>query len=224
MACKSIVGSAPPLRNLIWALIDETGLGPGERLPSERDLALRFGVSRQSLRKALIALEIEGRVEIRGGSGVYVCRTLISGALFASLEGVSPEALMQARTVFEHEVVLLAAANVDRIWLQRLSEALSAMRGGRRRQQIDAERRFHLCIAKMAGNSVLVGMVGALFDGQHSAIASCQGKRAHARRPALAEHEAIYRALEDRNPHVAAVAMSNHLIASLDRWLASQQG
>ena len=56
----------------IRALIETEQIAPGARLPAERDLALQLGVSRPSLREALIALEIDGRVEIRGGSGVYV--------------------------------------------------------------------------------------------------------------------------------------------------------
>jgi GntR family transcriptional repressor for pyruvate dehydrogenase complex len=58
----------------IRSLIQSGGFAPGTRLPPERDLAQQLGVSRPSLREALIALEIAGSVEIRQGSGVYVCR------------------------------------------------------------------------------------------------------------------------------------------------------
>ena len=58
--------------DLILALVEAHRLAPGDRLPGERDLAERLGVSRPSLREALIALEVEGRVEIRMGSGIYV--------------------------------------------------------------------------------------------------------------------------------------------------------
>src|SRR5512132_3751185 len=56
----------------IAALIDRGEYGAGERLPPERDLAKQLGVSRPSVREALIALEVEGYVEVRVGSGVYV--------------------------------------------------------------------------------------------------------------------------------------------------------
>ena len=56
----------------IFALIDAGEFKPGERLPSERALAERFDVSRTSVREAIIALEVQGAVEVRGGSGIYV--------------------------------------------------------------------------------------------------------------------------------------------------------
>src|ERR1700682_6560915 len=54
------------------ALIEKGEYGPAQRLPPERDLAKQLGVSRPSVREALIALEVEGYVEVRVGSGVYV--------------------------------------------------------------------------------------------------------------------------------------------------------
>src|SRR5437868_13567352 len=57
----------------IRELIQQGGFDTGTRLPPERDLAQQLGVSRPSLREALIALDVEGSVEIRSGSGVYVC-------------------------------------------------------------------------------------------------------------------------------------------------------
>ena len=59
--------------DLIRGVISSGGFPVGSRLPPERDFAVQLGVSRPSLREALIALEIEGLVEIRMGSGVYVC-------------------------------------------------------------------------------------------------------------------------------------------------------
>lgn len=208
----------------IRALIEEEGIATGSRLPAERELALQLGVSRPSLREALIALEIDGRVEIRGGSGVYVCALPAGGEGGTSALGDSPAELMQARVVLESGIITLACARVTKQGLQRIEEALSAMReehtGGR--WPVDADRRFHLSIAEMAGNAVLVDMVGTLFDGRHSPIAvrmSGQVESLHTWQIALAEHEAIYRALEARNPQAAAAAMCSHLLASHGRWV-----
>ncbi|WP_310259107.1 FadR/GntR family transcriptional regulator [Roseateles saccharophilus] len=208
----------------IRALIDEEELEAGARLPAERELALQLGVSRPSLREALIALEIDGRVEIRGGSGVYVC-ALPAGAGDAATStlGESPAELMQARVVLEGAVITLAAARVTKAGLQRVEEALAAMREEHAsgRKPVDADRRFHLSIAEMAGNSVLVDMVGTLFDGRHDPIAarmSGQVESTHTWQAAVGEHEAIYRALEARNPQAAAAAMCSHLLASHGRW------
>ncbi len=56
------------------SLIASGELGEGSRLPSERDLALQLGVSRPSVREALIALEVQGKVEVRVGAGIFVAR------------------------------------------------------------------------------------------------------------------------------------------------------
>jgi DNA-binding FadR family transcriptional regulator len=85
----------------IRALIESDGIAPGSRLPAERELAVQLGVSRPSLREALIALEIDGRVEIRGGSGVYVCAPLEEGDVATPALGESPAELMNARVVLE---------------------------------------------------------------------------------------------------------------------------
>src|SRR6185312_9733452 len=97
----------------ILALIRQGEFPAGERLPPERELALKLGVSRPSLREALIALEIGGQVEIRMGSGVYVNATGAEGAGTIAALGDSPSELMQARAVIEGSVVVLAATNMS---------------------------------------------------------------------------------------------------------------
>lgn len=210
----------------VRALIDDEGIAPGSRLPAERDLALQLGVSRPSLREALIALEIDGRIDIRSGSGVYVCAPPQHSAPGSgtSALGESPAELIQARVVLESAVITLAAARVTKAGLQRVEEALNAMREENMRggKPVEADRRFHLSIAEMAGNSLLMDMVGTLFDGRKSPIASrMTGGQETPRtwQAAMAEHDAIYRALEARNPQAAAAAMCSHLMASHGRWV-----
>ena len=209
----------------IRAVIHEGRFEPGARLPPERELALQLGVSRPSLREALIALEIDGRVEIRMGSGVYVCAPPATAERSTPALGESPTELMQARAALEGAVITLAAARVTRQGLERVAESLAAMKRehARGRMPVDADRRFHMGIAEMCGNSVLVRMVGELFDGRHSPISSRMSGRAETVQTwtvALAEHERIYRALEARNPQAAAAAMFTHLRASEERWVA----
>ncbi|KQW49770.1 MULTISPECIES: FadR/GntR family transcriptional regulator [unclassified Roseateles] len=207
----------------VRALIASEGLAAGVRLPAERELALQLGVSRPSLREALIALEIDGRIEIRGGSGIYVTAGQQPGGTATSALGDSPAELMQARVVLESAVITLAAARVTKAGLRRVEEALDAMREDHAhgRKPVDADRRFHISIAEMGGNSVLVDMVGTLFDGRHSPLSSRMSghvESVHTWQTALAEHEAILQALEARNPQAAAAAMCSHLIASHGRW------
>lgn len=206
-------------------LIAEQGLVAGARLPAERELAQQLGVSRPSVREALIALEIEGWVEIRGGSGVYVCDKPGDGGETPSL-GESPAELMQARLVLESAVVTLAAARATKEGLQRVEKALAAMREQHAQgfKPVEADRRFHISIAEMTGNAVLVELVGKLFDGRHSPLSARMSSEAESSpqiwRVALDEHEAIYRALEARSPQAAVAALGGHLQASQGRWVS----
>jgi DNA-binding FadR family transcriptional regulator len=195
----------------------------GARLPAERDLASLLGVSRASLREALIALEISGRVEIRSGSGIYVSAGRRSDALPFSL-GESPADLLQARVALESFVASLAAARASTVGLQRIEEALDEMRESLADgcKPVEADRRFHLTIAEQSGNQVLVSMVANLLDGRNSPIASRMSAHVenfHSWKSALAEHEAVLRALKSRNPQAAAAAICHHLQASHGRWL-----
>jgi GntR family transcriptional regulator, transcriptional repressor for pyruvate dehydrogenase complex len=208
----------------IRKLIEQGSFGPGSRLPPERELALQLGVSRPSLREALIALDIHGIVEIRMGSGVYVCAARLPADVEMRALGESPSELMQARAVLESSVIALAAARATRQGLDRVKTCLDAMRHEMQRgdHPVETDRRFHVGIAELAGNSILARMVGELFDGRHEAISSRMARRsesAHAWEVAFQEHERIYQALEARDPQEAAAAMSTHLKASQERWI-----
>src|SRR5690606_26985718 len=95
--------------------IADASFPAGSRLPAERDLAHHFSVSRTSVREALIALEIAGFVEVRGGSGIYVSNPLpFLRPLFESADaGPGPFELLHARWVVEGEVAALAARAID---------------------------------------------------------------------------------------------------------------
>lgn len=209
--------------------IEHGGIAPGTRLPPEREFASQLGVSRPSLREALIALEIDGRVEIRMGSGVYVCQPPATAGRTTPALGDSPTELMQARAAVEGAVITLAAARATRQGLLRVRESLEAMRADHLRghNPVHNDRRFHLSIAEMAGNSVLARLVGELFDGRHGPLPSRMSGRAENVRTwdqAMAEHEAIYRCLEARDPQSAAAAMCTHLRASQERWIGDVGG
>src|SRR5262245_31219176 len=209
----------------IRTVIEAARFTPGPRLPPERELALQLGVSRPSLREALIALEIEGLVETRMGSGVYVCTPPSTpAALDSPMLGESPSELMQARSVLESAVITLAAARVTRQGLDRVRACLEAMRNDIRRGNppLEADRRLHVTIAELTGNTLLVRLVGELFDARHGAVTSRMSRRAENARSwqtAFEEHEAILRALELRDPQEAAAAMCGHLKASRERWI-----
>src|SRR5450830_1305649 len=92
----------------IRSLIQDGNFPVGARLPPERDLAQQLGVSRPSIREALIALEVEGSVEVRMGAGVYVSHAPERSSHETAAMGESPIELMQARSAVEGSVVMLA--------------------------------------------------------------------------------------------------------------------
>ncbi|MDP9898003.1 FadR/GntR family transcriptional regulator [Variovorax ginsengisoli] len=205
-------------------LIQQGNYKDGHRLPPERDLAQQLGVSRPSLREALIALEIEGSVEIRMGSGVYVCnRTLRRSPLPPSM-GESPAELMQARGALEGAVIVLACAHATPEGLARVQESVEAMRADivAGRDVLEHDREFHVRIAELTGNSILVSLVGTLFDERRGPLASHMRERLEGRptwNEALAEHEQILRCLHQRDPLLAESAMRSHIRAAADRWV-----
>ena len=212
---------ADQIRELIQAGVFEVGA----RLPAERDLAQQLGVSRPSLREALIALDVEGNVEIRSGSGVYVCQQPEPQAPRATPAlGESPRELMQARAAVESAVVIMACSQGTEGQRKRLREVLKKMQSetARRKPPVDIDRQFHLTLAEMTGNAVMVRIVAELFDERYSPIFAKLTLRYENSRTwsaALREHEAIVRAVEARDPLAAQAAMLSHLKASEQRWI-----
>jgi DNA-binding FadR family transcriptional regulator len=200
----------------------------GTRLPSERDLAIQLGVSRPSLREALIALEIDGSVEIRMGSGVYVLAAPERSENDSFSLGESPSELMHARAVIEGSVIVLASARIEKSTLSELRSLIDKMRieVDRGRRPLDHDRSFHVAIAVSSGNSVLARLVAELFDERHSPISEKIRVRFENQvtwAAAIAEHEAILGALELRDPMLAQAKMQCHLEASRRRWVLDDE-
>ncbi|CAB3809729.1 FadR/GntR family transcriptional regulator [Paraburkholderia fynbosensis] len=197
----------------------------GSRLPPERELAQLIGVSRPSLREALIALEIEGAVEVRSGSGVYVTLNIDVADSSTSL-GESPSEIMDARASIEGAVAAKACARVTNEGLTALQNLLENMRatihdGG---VPLDQDRQFHVMLAAQTGNSVLMRIVGELFDERQGIMLAKlrgQSESSDTWRKAQLEHELIYAALEAKDPGQAEAAMRMHLHNSAVRWLGT---
>lgn len=211
----------------IMALVAGQGLAPGQRLPSERDLAERLGVSRPSLREALIALEVEGHVEIRMGSGIYLGPGGVSDLLRADDD--SPMELLEARRIIESAIAEQVAAQVTPELVAALDDNLRQMAAAMNRTplaiRIDAA--FHDLIASGLGNSVLTGLTAQMFQKRLTPIfarysAHFEGPRTWS--GALAEHRAIRDALAARDAAAARAAMHHHLTQSQRRFNESVLG
>ena len=112
---------ADQLRTLIHA----GEFAVGARLPPERDLAAQLGVSRPSVREALIALEVEGLVEVRMGSGIYVLAREAAASAPRVDTAYGPFEIIRARLVVECELAALAARQMDATQHQALRDALA---------------------------------------------------------------------------------------------------
>src|SRR6187455_917489 len=144
----------------IRALIRAGEYGVGARLPPERDLAKQLGVSRPSVREALIALEVEGLVEVRIGSGIYVQPGGVETAAHGPHEAeAGPFELLRARYVIEAECAALAAKSAKKVQVQAIADALDVMQHEMdtgEHQPLSGDRLFHMRIAEATGNGALV--------------------------------------------------------------------
>ncbi|WP_182988624.1 FadR/GntR family transcriptional regulator [Massilia sp. Se16.2.3] len=196
----------------IEALIRSEGIAAGARLPAERELAARLGVSRASLREALIALELGGRIDVRGGSGVYVCASAPSAEVEA---GPGPFEVLAARRLIEAEVCAIAARVATPGAVDAILRALEEME---RNHDIyssneTTDREFHLAIARATGNSALVGTIAYLWEQRgrlwHRLKEHFQTEQL--RRETLLDHRRIFAAIAGRDPAGARSAMRAHL-------------
>lgn len=200
----------------LQALVADGAIARGSRLPSERDLAAQFGVSRPTIREAMIALEIAGVVEVRSGSGVYVRGTDDAPGTLPEAAGPGPFEILEARKLIEGETCALAAARISDAQLLRLQALLDDMREENRRETIteQADEKFHCLIAEAAGNSALTATITWLWQLRNESEISTrfhQRVREEGSRPIVADHQAIVEALEKRDPDAARAAMTRHL-------------
>ena len=197
----------------VLGLIREDRLEPGARLPGENDLATRLGVSRPTVREALIALEIAGHIEVRSGSGSYVCEGRPTLTVDA---GPGPYELLQARLLLEGEVAAECAARSSQAEVAAIRDAIrdmdTAMQEGRHSRH--ADRAFHLAVAAGAHNEVLVRLVDGLWSGIFSPLFHTMSERsglANSQQMARRGHMAVFKAVKLRDRAAAREAMRGHL-------------
>jgi DNA-binding FadR family transcriptional regulator len=211
----------------VATMIRRGDLPPGSRLPAERELAARLGVSRPSLREALIALEMEGLVEVRGGSGVYV-RAPPPPAPLEAADAPGPFDILEARALLEPECAALAARRGAAVRAS-IGLAFAHVVATRTAGQPDAaaDHGFHLAIAEASGNVALARLVGALWRDQAAPLALRLTDLAVStvrRRDNLAEHAAIADAIAAGDAAAARLAMRRHLAAVRRARLAALAG
>jgi DNA-binding FadR family transcriptional regulator len=190
------------------------------RLPAERELAERFAVGRPTVREALLMLELDGMVEIKTGSGVYVVG--IHPKRARALEAdISMLELIEARCLFEGESAALAAKLATEAQIAAIGAALESMI---EEDRLDvpgeqADREFHVRIAQATQNAAITYVIETLWDarsGSAQVAQSLNQVRAAGIKPRIDEHRAVFDAIVARDAEGARAAMRAHLMRVID--------
>ncbi|MEV6419373.1 FadR/GntR family transcriptional regulator [Streptomyces sp. NPDC051662] len=194
--------------------VSEGDLGVGDRLPPERELAQRLGVSRASVKQAIVVLEVQGLVEVRHGGGTYLTRA-----------GLDPEPVerlverkrrlpdvLEAREALETKLAELAAERRTDLDLAALHDALHQMSdeieaGG---YGVEGDRLFHTAVTAAAHSGLLAEFMRSITE------QIAESRNESLRQPgrpkrSLAQHRAILDAIESGRGKAAAAAMRRHV-------------
>jgi GntR family transcriptional repressor for pyruvate dehydrogenase complex len=206
-------------------LISSGEFTAGARLPTERELTQRFGVSRSSLREAVRALALVGVLESRVGDGTYVTtlepELLLTGIGFVSdlASGPSLIEIHAVRRLLEPEATRMATPRLTEEDFARLEECLKQMEAAQGVPAfIEADAAFHRVILDACGNAALASLIQNLSSGTLRARLWQSLIERSATAATLASHRAIYNALVARDAEMAAAADLMHLAIAED-WL-----
>lgn len=204
------------LKNLRLSL-DSNAIGFDGRLPPEREIAQKLGVSRGAIRKAFSVLEAEGQIQRHVGRGTFVRRHAkpLKPSSGSIAEYTSPPNAMEARLVVEPELARLAAARATTAQINDLQRMADAMRGAKTWAQYqEFDYGFHDMIAEASGNRLLVEVERLINAVRRSVVwghlhLAEQGPPPDYR--SFAEHDAIISAITARDRAGAALTMRRHL-------------
>ena len=194
-------------------------LKPGDRMPTERDLAAQFNVSRTVVRDAVKTLAGRGILRVKHGAGIFVATSedMVSDTLGAlsgtlSLEGPALRDLFELRKVLETQAAEWAARRADEHHVERLKEILDDAGANKDDPKVLAERdaQFHVALAQASGNLVLVRVMLTLLDllaKSRRETLSIPGRPQRS----IEDHARVLEKIEARDPEGARGAMLEHL-------------
>ncbi|MFJ4831939.1 FadR/GntR family transcriptional regulator [Streptomyces sp. NPDC088747] len=192
----------------------EGGLGAGDRLPPERDLAARLGVSRASVKQAIVVLEVQGLVEVRHGGGTYLVRDTLDAEPVEQLVDRRrrlPDVL-DAREALETKLAALAAERRTDEDVAAIDSALAHMRaeitaGG---HGVEGDRLFHAAVTAAGHSGILAEFMRSIAEqiaeSRHESLRQ-PGRPARS----LTQHRAIFDAIVAQQPGRATAAMRRHV-------------
>jgi GntR family transcriptional regulator, transcriptional repressor for pyruvate dehydrogenase complex len=207
-------------------LISREIIKPGDRLPSEKELCVRFGVGRTTIREALRSLAVMGILDGRVGEGTFVSsnnqryleKSLQWGLL---MDRKDVRDLLETRLMLESQTAFSAAQRATEDDLREIEENLKEMEEvlDRPEEYLKFDLQFHVAIARAAQNSILYNLLsmtrGYLQDWISKSLASPSTRKVRARAEAsVREHRKILQALRKGNPEQAKRAMRAHILSS----------
>lgn len=190
------------------------GLRAGDRMPPERDLADRLGVSRTSVRQAIVALEVQGLVEVRHGGGTYLLRDRLDAEPLEAMidrRRRLPDVL-DARDALETKLAALAASRRTEEDLVQIDAALAAMKEAVSRGELGVteDERFHAAVTAAAHSPLLAEFMAEI------SLSIAESRTESLRQPgrpaqSLDQHGLIAEAVRAGDPEAAARAMHHHV-------------
>ena len=213
--------------NRISDLIKEGEFPVGSRLPTERELAERFQVSRPTIREAIIALEAKEEVSVKPSSGVYVLGNNLINDDFS--HEITAFELLEARVVLEGEAAALAARMIQPEEVDELRKALRKieLEDVKDTSSSGADRQFHNVIAQATHNRVVAKQIHYLWDLQenlshinraHNAVCFEEDRERR-----IADHAAIFNAIAEGDANKARDAMREHFTDILEAMHAASE-
>ena len=223
-----IVNNPPRLQSQVRLLLDhikDSGLKGGDRLESERELAKILGISRPSLREAIQILQVQGRLMVRHGIGIFVLDEADGEKLRDSLRAAQHriEELFQMREILEAPAVEWAAERRTDEQLQAMKSAAHNLNNAIAENPIDFDKvrkldmEFHLTIVRSAQNQFLNQTLGTL---QEIMYRSMDNTLKLPGRIDASEHEhgVILEAIEKKDPIAARLMIIQHIHNARDSW------
>ena len=228
MSDSAVTRPRPPLAEKVYdamhARIMRGDYGANEKLPAEKNLSVQFGVSRPVLRTALERLREDGLIYSRQGAGNFVRVKRENPLGYAQVETIADiQRCYEFRLTIEGDAANLAAERRDQGVLDEMQKALEMLSDatGSRLHREDADFAFHLAVARGANNQYYIETLKALREHIHVGMKlhgeSLLSDGVRALEEVLAEHRAIYDAVEGRDGPVAREVMRRHIVHSRNR-------
>lgn len=187
----------------------------GEKLPTEREIAKRYEVSRTIVREAIIMLELENLVEVKKGSGIYVKQ---KDNIATLSHQIGPFEHLQARQIVESNIAKLAAVQITKQDMIAIQEILEKEKEKILHSHISdnsSDAEFHLAIAQATQNSAFVEMVKSFWDWRETSPMwqklNAYTYNIDSRKKWLKDHENIFSAIYQRKHDEAHDAMWQHI-------------